>query len=262
MTELTEREKKLTLQDKIEKEWCELNFVSKVREDVSETFPQFDEREQEVMVHCLVNGFTPVTNIVGSVAARFYKLPTGTQRNNLLQLIVRMAENDHLNIHITNIAYVEPLYSLEKITKSRRHFIPPLLMKPKPVKSNEDTGYHIVAKGHLVLGHAANQHSGDISLDVINIQNKSPWRINQWVIDNCRDEKPEAMIQEEWDQFQEDTVELVTLLGTNRKIYLTHRVDKRGRLYCHGYHLNYQGNEYRRAMIDLGIGEKVSGSLL
>jgi DNA-directed RNA polymerase len=97
---------------------------------------------------------------------------------------------------------------------------------------------------------------------VINIQNKSPWRINQWVIDNCRDEKPEAMIQEEWDQFQEDTVELVTLLGTNRKIYLTHRVDKRGRLYCHGYHLNYQGNEYRRAMIDLGIGEKVSGSLL
>lgn len=257
------QDKELTIQEQLESDWCELNYVAKIRDEVVKNFPDMHEKDQEILAQCLVNDSTPITNIIGSVAARFFRLPTASQRQRILQRIIRMAEENHLDIVCYNIVYVRPAYELPKsLQKTKRNFIPPLIMKPKTVRTNEDTGYHVVSKGHLVLGHAANQHSGDICLDIINTQNKSPWRLNAWVLNNTVDEKPENMEQRDWDNFCKETKQIAEFLGTHRVMYLTHRVDKRGRLYCHGYHINYQGNEYHRAMIDLGVGEIVTGSLV
>ena len=43
------------------------------------------------------------------------------------------------------------------------------------------------------------------------------------------------------------------------KFYFTHKVDKRGRLYCQGYHINYQSASYKKAMIELANKEIIDG---
>ena len=39
--------------------------------------------------------------------------------------------------------------------------------------------------------------------------------------------------------------------------YLTHKYDARGRVYCQGYHLSYQSDDFTNALIEFAEGEKV-----
>jgi DNA-directed RNA polymerase len=39
------------------------------------------------------------------------------------------------------------------------------------------------------------------------------------------------------------------------EFYLTHRYDKRGRVYCQGYHISYQGNAWNKSVIELADKE-------
>jgi len=38
---------------------------------------------------------------------------------------------------------------------------------------------------------------------------------------------------------------------------MTHRYDKRGRVYCMGYHVNYQGTPWNKAVIELADKEMI-----
>jgi DNA-directed RNA polymerase len=40
-------------------------------------------------------------------------------------------------------------------------------------------------------------------------------------------------------------------------IYLTHRYDRRGRIYCTGYHVNEQGTDYHKAVLEFADKELV-----
>ena len=40
-------------------------------------------------------------------------------------------------------------------------------------------------------------------------------------------------------------------------IYLTHKYDKRGRIYCQGYFISYQGTDWNKAVIELSNKEIV-----
>jgi DNA-directed RNA polymerase len=42
------------------------------------------------------------------------------------------------------------------------------------------------------------------------------------------------------------------------EFYLTHRYDKRGRCYAQGYHVNPQGNDWNKAVIELAEKEVVT----
>ena len=47
------------------------------------------------------------------------------------------------------------------------------------------------------------------------------------------------------------------LINEGNRFYLTHKYDKRGRTYCQGYHVSYQGNTYRKAILQLADKELV-----
>jgi DNA-directed RNA polymerase len=47
------------------------------------------------------------------------------------------------------------------------------------------------------------------------------------------------------------------MAGGNR-FWLTHKYDKRGRTYCQGYHVSYQGNDYNKACIEFADGEPLN----
>lgn len=254
-----EQTKKLPNQLEIEQSWCEENNYRAAKKNMEEMFEEMGELSHMILATCITTGYTPASNIIGSVAARVADIPNDGHRAAILATIMRLSEKGHLDIVVGNIVFVSPSKKLPSFT-GKNKFVPPLVKRPHVLTHNNMTGYHFNQTGRLVAGHAANHHDGNISLDVLNIHNRSPWKINYWVVNNFTDKRPNKVPVTQWNMYLRETSQLLKILGT-RKIYFTHQVDMRGRLYCHGYHLNYQGNEYRRAMIDLGIGEYVKGEL-
>ncbi len=144
----------------------------------------------------------------------------------------------------------------------------PMVIRPRPVLDNNDTGY-IKGKGSIIL--RKNHHIDDVCLDHINRVNRIKFSLdhntahmirNQWR--NLDQPKPgETKIEfdkrkkafEKYDRTAKDVMDLILIHGN--EFYLTHRYDKRGRIYCQGYHINYQGAPWNKAVIELADKEMV-----
>lgn len=139
-------------------------------------------------------------------------------------------------------------------------YLPPMLVKPVEVKSNTDTGY-LTFKDSLILG-KGNYHGGDVCLDAINIANSVPLKVNVDLVSKY-EMKPTFDVntpeqKEQWSRFKFMVYRVMALLASNdNEFWLTHRVDKRGRLYSQGYWLNSQGTAYQKAAIDFAESELV-----
>jgi hypothetical protein len=144
----------------------------------------------------------------------------------------------------------------------------PMVVEPRPVNNNRDTGY-LTGTGSIIL--RKNHHDDDVCLDHINRVNRVPFVINadtahmiknQWR--NLDKPKPgetktdfdkRVKAFEKYDRTAKEVIDL--LLSQGDRIYLTHKYDKRGRTYCQGYHVNYQGAEWNKAVIELANREVV-----
>lgn len=149
----------------------------------------------------------------------------------------------------------------------------PLVVEPKEVRTNRDTGYHSSgsARGSLILK-AGNHHEDDICLDHINRVNRVKLSVNpdtvamvqnKWRhLDRQKDgESPEDYLKrvkafEKYDRTSRDVIAHLMMLGN--AFHLTHRYDKRGRCYAQGYHVNYQAHDFNKAVIEFAEKEVVT----
>lgn len=140
--------------------------------------------------------------------------------------------------------------------------LPPMICKPDTLESNYDSGYltHVES---LILG-ARNHHNEELGLDVLNTMNSVKLSLCPDFIEACPEE-PTFVIKDEfqaanWNAFMEQSLNIYQmLLDTGNQFHLTHKVDKRGRIYCSGYHINTQGTSFKKASLDLAKKEQVSG---
>lgn len=146
----------------------------------------------------------------------------------------------------------------------------PLVVQPKKVKNNFDRGYYTTS-GSIILKN--NHHDGDVCLDHINRANAVPLTINmetvvmisnQWKgLDKQKDDETRADYLKRVKAFKRyDDVahNVIDILGQcGNRFFLTHRPDKRGRIYCQGHHVNYQGNDWNKAVVEFADGEIVCG---
>lgn len=67
-------------------------------------------------------------------------------------------------------------------------------------------------------------------------------------------------MQEEknFEKFSDMQRNIAEVYSVEDKFYLTHRYDKRGRIYPTGYWINYQGNDFAKALIEFAEPEKLS----
>lgn len=144
----------------------------------------------------------------------------------------------------------------------------PMVIPPRPIKTNIDTGY-LTSKGSVIL--QDNHHWNDVCLDHLNRVNQVALSINldtaqtiqnEWR--NLDKQKPDETFQdyqkrvkafEKYDSVAKDVLDLLVKEGN--EVYLTHRYDKRGRTYCMGYHVNYQGTAWNKAVIEFAKKEKL-----
>ena len=142
----------------------------------------------------------------------------------------------------------------------------PLVVQPKFVRTNKETGYYTSA-GSIIL--KKNHHDGDICLDHINRANSMKFTINHAVVTMVKNEwrnldKPKngesrddfnrrVRAFEKYDRTAHDVIAKLTEL--TEEFHLTHRPDKRGRIYSQGYHVNYQGSPWNKACIEFANKE-------
>lgn len=148
----------------------------------------------------------------------------------------------------------------------RFQFPLPMVVEPRKVKSNLCSAY-LLGSGSLIL--KDNHHDEDICLDHINRVNRVKLTINtntvkmvknEWKnLDKVKDgeskEDYERRVRafEKYDRTAHDVIGL--LMKESDHFYLTHKYDKRGRTYCQGYHVTYQGNAWNKAVIELADKE-------
>lgn len=165
-------------------------------------------------------------------------------------------------------------------------YLPPLIIKPRQVRSNRDSGYITQRGESLILGYHENHHDDGICLDVLNTLNANEYELDTDLISNLSEDPLEITIEklqenaaakdkylshfdaekklkqilDTWDDYQEECYKIQTLmLYHGNKFYLQNKVDKRGRIYTSGYHLNVQGSSFKKAMINLAKKEIVTG---
>lgn len=143
-------------------------------------------------------------------------------------------------------------------------YLPPMLCEPKKLVNNYSSGY-LTHNDSLILGNG-NHHNGDICLDVLNKKNSTPLKLCVEFLSKYEEEPnkefetPEQ--RDQWNNFKRQSYEFYSLMvQQGNKFYLTHKVDKRGRIYAQGYHLNTQGTSFKKASIELYEEEVVEGFL-
>jgi hypothetical protein len=149
----------------------------------------------------------------------------------------------------------------------RFQFPLPMVIKPEKVTDNFTTGY-LTMKHLLVLNGSEFFEDVDLCLDHLNRANAVALSMNFDVItsDQGKFVKPVRQTGEDFDeykkrvkqaeQFYSTTLQVMEQIDElSDEIYLTHRYDRRGRIYASGYHCNTQGSDYHKAVLSLANKE-------
>lgn len=150
----------------------------------------------------------------------------------------------------------------------RYQFPLPMVVEPKDLVDNTTYGY-LITNGSVILKN--NHHNDDVCLDHLNRMNKVKLTIdnntatmisNRWRnLDRPKEGESQTDFMkrkrafEKYDSVAKDVIQVLT--KHDNEFFMTHRYDKRGRTYCQGYHVTYQGNAWNKAVIQLAEQELV-----
>jgi hypothetical protein len=183
------------------------------------------------------------------------------------EILAVMAQTDLFNLiparsSETGSIMIISNYRLEDSTLdfiNQTKYLPPMIELPKTITSNYCSGY-LTRTDSVILG-AGNHHDGELGLDVINILNQIPLAIDTRMFEFYEQSKKKL----DTDEKQRNHTKLVNdsavvvndLLDAGNTFWFTHKVDKRGRIYCQGYHASYQGTSYKKSLINLAKKEVI-----
>lgn len=153
--------------------------------------------------------------------------------------------------------------------------LPPMITKPSELHSNTDSPYLTIKQDSLILGGSFNHHNNDICLDFLNTMNNNAYSLDiEFLKDIEQEFNTDDLINS---TYLSDYVPNSSVSDTNyieqcktmysamykagNKFYFSHRVDKRGRSYAMGYHINPQGTSFKKAMLNFHHKEVINGEL-
>ena len=219
----------------------------------------------EVLAQLYLHRQADPTTLVGLLSPKF-----GTPQEVADKLLL-LCEFDYIDFQTaTSMFIVKFDVSQEIQTMLDRYQYPlPMVSKPKPIKKNNDSGYETI-KNPVILNGSPYFKDKDLCLDHLNRANSVALSLDTEVAYSAEGKllkavrKPgESFIDfkrrsRQSEVFYSTTVDVMDyLLQFSNTMYLTHRYDRRGRCYASGYHVNTQGDDYRKAVIQFANKEKV-----
>lgn len=147
----------------------------------------------------------------------------------------------------------------------------PMIVRPLKVKNNHMGSGYYDTKGHIILNGSDVFRDEDECLDHINRCNSVGLTLNMDVVASEEGNMivPKRKIGESFEDFRKrrkqaevfyehslKTMKMMMALGN--EFWLTHKYDRRGRTYAVGYHINSQGTDYNKAVLELSKQEKLT----
>ncbi|MBZ6397010.1 hypothetical protein HZS35_18275 [Pantoea brenneri] len=221
----------------------------------------------ELLVQMVLHRRAPANVLIG-ILARFFD---GDYQQTAAHLEYICANTELVNFDMQTMNFIINL-DVSNDVKELMHqyqYLPPMIVPPLEVTGNRGSGYLNDRGDSLILKN--NHHEGDLCYDSINRFNRVPLALNERVIRTIRNkrknlDKPRdgesfrdyRKRVEAFERFEKDSMHTFALLvNEGNRFHLTHKVDKRLRTYCQGYHVSYQGNDYAKAVLQLADAELV-----
>ena len=220
----------------------------------------------DLLVQMVLHKRTKVNVLVG-IMRRHYKGPGASQwaTDELLKCV----EADLIDWNPTTRDFIIRYDITQDVQDDldRYQYPLPMIVKPRPIRTNEDTGY-FTSQNSVILKN--NHHEDDVCLDHLNKINSIKLKIdhttammikNQWknldkpkVGEDRKEYNRRVKAFEKYDRTAKDVMAHLEIAGN--EFYLTHKYDKRGRCYCQGYHVSYQAAPWNKAVINF-VNEEV-----
>ena len=157
-------------------------------------------------------------------------------------------------ITITKISPVTMMitteYALEeKIPELEKHL--PKFIKPGTIQSNSILGNRFKQHGD----HTCNQHIDNMNTTRLCLET----RLLGIGLEQPKDVLDSLEEQQQWKMFTKRSEDMYrNTLNHGNNFYLKHAYDTRGRCYCEGYYINYQGSSFKKAIVQLADKEVVN----
>ena len=141
-------------------------------------------------------------------------------------------------------------------------FLPPMVCEPLELTHNFSSGY-LTHNDSLILG-SGNHHDGSLCLDVLNTMNKVQFKLDLDFL-SIVEEVPTFELDtqakmDQWAAFKKQSYMMYSLMAQQgNRFYFTNKVDKRGRIYAMGFHLNPQGTSFKKSCLEFAKEELVTG---
>ncbi len=207
-----------------------------------------------IFTQALLNNKLNLQSIIGLVAGKISLNDPLDRAKTAAECIALCAQVDLIDIEASGV--VHGMYSVttkwqldEEIKRSDKH--EPITRKPLPKTENQ------------ILGCRYKQHNEETCLDHINRMNAIELQLDKKFLSTISEEsKRELDTQQKIDQFNlfrsRSYRAYIKLARGGNRFYLEHANDVRGRTYCDGYYITYQGNSFRKAIVQLAKEEIVT----
>lgn len=268
---------KLNQQVELEKLFNKNQLIPRIRKEFTE-FADFDfagyiihvgvplEFGIDLLTQMALHKRTTLATLVGILRHHYAASPNAAQ--NTADMLLKCATADLVDWDPKLEQFIVKFTLSDDVQEEldRYQYPLPMVIEPKRVTRNTETGY-ILGGGSLIL--RKNHHDQDICLDHINRVNRIKFAIDHDVVRMVKNkwrnlDKPKSgetkadfqRRQKAFEKYDRSTKAVINTLGANtEELYLTHKYDKRGRVYCQGYHLTYQGAPWNKAVICLADKE-------
>jgi len=222
----------------------------------------------DVLVQMALHKRADLPTMVGLTRGHFSKDAHASQL--AADMLLKCAEADLMDWNPATSQFIVKFELTPEVQREldMYQFPLPMVTAPRTLNKNTDSPYMTLKDGSVIL--RRNHHDDDVCLDHINRMNGVRFAINNEVARMVRNQwrnldKPKEgetkqdferrkRAFEKFDRTAKQVMAQITELGN--EFYLTHKYDKRGRTYCQGYHVSYQGAPWNKAVIELAPEEQ------
>ena len=208
------------------------------------------------------------TSVTAQMASRLKFSDRAEAITTVAELMAVLCQTDAFDItkedRMASLMVVSCIPLPEELIKyiENSQYLPPMVCEPLPLTHNYSSGY-LTHNDSLILG-TGNHHDGDLCLDVLNTMNRVALKLDLDFLSTVEEEPTFDLDTQDkvdqWAQFKEQSYMFYDLMNQNgNRLYLTHKVDKRGRIYSCGYQINTQGTSFKKASLELANEQLIEG---
>lgn len=206
----------------------------------------------KILVILTIHKTTSIHHLLSSMIKQYHY-------KDIYEVLSIMCNN---NILIKRNQYYSLLIPIENDLREKiDNTIYPIPLTSEPEKVNKNTSYGSINQNiPVILGRSDISNDKDYNLDLLNNINKIPLSLNNKIINaneyTVKDKsdisfKSYKMKQTNLSNYRKKLKDMYSALNMlNNTFYITNSYDKRGRIYTNGYHINPQGNDYNKAVIE------------